>query len=47
MLWSDTRFTGAHRLYERLGYRRLPESRTLGDVSNSVEHGYEKALRGA
>lgn len=45
MFWSDTRFTGAHRLYERLGYVRGPVTRDLGDVSNSVEYFYEKGLR--
>jgi ribosomal protein S18 acetylase RimI-like enzyme len=44
MFWSDTRFTGAHRLYERLGYVRAPATRDLGDVSNSVEYHYEKRL---
>jgi putative acetyltransferase len=28
--WSDTRFFAAHRLYERLGYRRAPGTRELG-----------------
>jgi GNAT superfamily N-acetyltransferase len=46
MFWSDTRFTGAHRLYERLGYVRGPRTRDLGDVSNSVEYHYEKVLAG-
>ena len=41
-LWTDTRFAHAHRLYERLGYRRLPETRALGDLSNSVEYHYRK-----
>jgi putative acetyltransferase len=43
-LWTDTRFTTAHRVYERLGYRRLPASRTLNDVSRSVEFHYQKRL---
>jgi putative acetyltransferase len=42
--WSDTRFTAAHRLYERLGYVRAEGTRALGDVSNSVEARFEKAL---
>jgi putative acetyltransferase len=42
--WSDTRFTGAHRLYERLGYLRAAGSRNLGDISGSVEVRFEKAL---
>jgi len=43
-LWSDTRFAEAHRFYERLGYVRLAQIRTLGDVSNTVEYRYRKAL---
>lgn len=43
-LWSDTRFTRAHRLYERLGYRRGPRTRALHDLSNSVEYCYRKML---
>jgi putative acetyltransferase len=42
--WSDTRFTQAHRLYERLGYLRANGTRALGDVSSSVEYRFEKAL---
>jgi len=42
--WSDTRFLGAHRFYEQLSYRRTGEERELGDVSNSREYRFEKAL---
>jgi len=43
-LWSDTRFLDAHRLYERLGYTRSPQTRELDDLSNSVEfHFFKKA----
>ncbi len=42
--WSDTRFTDAHRLYARLGYLQAPERRDLGDISNSSEYRFEKAL---
>lgn len=45
-LWSDTRFADAHRLYERLGYRRLPDTRDLHDRSDTTEYHYEKALPG-
>lgn len=44
ILWSDTRFGDAHRLYERLGYRRLPGRRELHDLSNSSEYRYAKLL---
>jgi putative acetyltransferase len=36
-LWTDTRFADAHRLYERLGYERGPQTRDLHDRSRSVE----------
>jgi putative acetyltransferase len=42
--WSDTRFTDAHRLYARLGYVQADGRRDLGDVSNSTEYRFEKAL---
>jgi putative acetyltransferase len=42
--WSDTRFTHAHRLYGRLGYVRADDRRDLGDISNSTEYRFEKAL---
>ena len=43
-LWSDTRFIDAHRLYERLEYERLPETRPLHDISHSVEYHFRKEL---
>lgn len=43
-LWSDTRFTDAHRLYERLGYARQPETRELHDPSDTTEYRYRKPL---
>lgn len=43
-LWSDTRFLDAHRLYERLGYRRGKEPRALDDISHSIEYHYRKPL---
>jgi putative acetyltransferase len=43
-LWSDTRFLDAHRLYERLGYVRGPETRALHDLSDSVEYYFRKSL---
>jgi N-acetylglutamate synthase-like GNAT family acetyltransferase len=44
VLWTDTRFEDAHRLYERLGYIRSPGSRELYDISNSIEVHYAKDL---
>ena len=36
-LWSDTRFTDAHRLYDRLGWCRTGEERDLHDPSDTTE----------
>ena len=44
-LWTDTRFVDAHRLYERRGYVRGPDTRELHDRSNTVEYYYRKRLR--
>ncbi len=44
VLWSDTRFTDAHRLYERLGYARAPGARERHDRSGTVEYRYAKPL---
>lgn len=43
-LWTDTRFAGAHGLYERLGYVRGPDTRALDDLSHSVEYYFRKDL---
>ncbi len=44
-LWTDTRFADAHRLYERLGYVRLKDTRELNDLSSSIEYHYIKRLQ--
>jgi putative acetyltransferase len=44
VLWTDTRFADAHRLYTRLGYVRAPRTRVLGDLSNTIEYHYSKDL---
>lgn len=43
-LWSDTRFTDAHRLYERCGFQRQSETRELHDPSNTTEFRFVKVL---
>lgn len=43
ILWSDTRFTDAHRLYSTMGFREFGE-RDLNDSNNSVEYGFEMSL---
>jgi len=45
VLYTDTRFIEAHRLYERLGYNRLPGAQKRVDASNSVEYLYSKTLK--
>ncbi|MCH8495170.1 MAG: GNAT family N-acetyltransferase [Balneolales bacterium] len=36
-LWTDTRFEAAHRLYEKLGFAKTNEIRSLHDINNSFE----------
>jgi len=43
-LWSDTRFTRAHRFYEREGYVKQAYTRDLNDSSNTTEYCFIKAL---
>jgi len=43
VLWSDTRFTSAHRLYRGLGFRQFGQ-RELHDIYNSSEFGFECEL---
>ena len=44
-LWSDTRFTDAHRLYGRTGFARTGRTRDLHDLSRTTE--YEFSLTAA
>ncbi len=44
-LWTDTRFTEAHRLYARRGYERGPHTRQLHDLSQSEEFYFCKRMR--
>ena len=44
ILYTDSRFLGAHRLYERMGYNRQPGLLHRADASNSVEYVYTKRL---
>lgn len=39
-LWTDTRFTRAHRFYEKRGFVRQPGTRFLRDISNTEEFHY-------
>lgn len=43
VLWSDTGFTKAHRLCEKLGFEEIGERR-LNDLNNSREFGFRKKI---
>ena len=43
ILWSDTRFEDAHRLYRNLGFQQTGV-RELRDSNNTVEYGFEMQL---
>ncbi|WP_210487154.1 GNAT family N-acetyltransferase [Microvirga antarctica] len=44
VLWSDTRFSAAHRLYQSLGYGLQPGERPIGDISGTVEFHFQRDL---
>jgi len=44
VLWSDTRFDLAHRLYERMGFLRTGERILPEDVNDTREHGFERMV---
>jgi GNAT superfamily N-acetyltransferase len=44
VLWSDTRFTDAHRLYARMGFRQTAERELPGDPNQTREYRYERAV---
>lgn len=44
ILWSDTRFKDAHRLYRKMGFRETGV-RDLHDSNNTVEYGFEMPLK--
>lgn len=44
VLWTDTRFEDAHRLYVRLGFVKAPRTRVLNDLSNTIEFHFAKDL---
>ena len=44
VLWSDTRFDLAHRLYARMGFRRTGERILPEDVNDTREHGFERMV---
>jgi GNAT superfamily N-acetyltransferase len=44
VLWSDTRFDRAHRLYERMGFMQTGERELPDDPNDTWEFGYERAV---
>lgn len=44
ILWSDTRFLDAHRLYTSMGFHQTG-MRELHDTNNSVEYGFASELK--
>ena len=44
ILWSDTRFEQAHRLYERMGFRRTGERTLPDDLNQTREYGFERRV---
>jgi GNAT superfamily N-acetyltransferase len=44
VLWSDTRFDRAHRLYEGMGFTRAGERELPDDPNDTREFGYERAV---
>jgi GNAT superfamily N-acetyltransferase len=44
VLWSDTRFDRAHVLYERMGFVQTGERTIPGDINNTREFRYERAV---
>ena len=44
ILWSDTRFDLAHRLYQRMGFTRTGERTLPEDVNNTREYRFERPV---
>ena len=44
ILWSDTRFEQAHRLYERMGFQRTGERILPDDLNQTREYGFERPV---
>jgi len=44
ILWSDTRFDLAHRLYTRIGFLRTGERSLPGDVNETREYRFEREV---
>ena len=44
ILWSDTRFKEAHRMYLDFNYKKLTKTRKLYDISKTIEFCFEKNI---
>ena len=44
VLWSDTRFEQAHRLYTRMHFRQTGERTLPDDVNHTREYGFERSV---
>jgi RimJ/RimL family protein N-acetyltransferase len=44
VLWSDTRFERAHRLYVRMGFQQSGERVLPGDVNQTREYRFERSV---
>ena len=44
VLWSDTRFEAAHRLYARMHFRQTGERTLPDDVNHTREYGFERSV---
>ncbi len=44
VLWSDTRFDRAHRLYEGMGFRKTGEREIADDPNDTREFGYARSV---
>ena len=44
VLWTDTRFSLAHKVYEHMGYIKTGQTRELNDISQTTEFHFELNL---
>ena len=45
ILWTDTRFKEAHKMYLKMDYEKSKKTRRLYDISGTVEYNFVKNLR--
>ena len=44
ILWTDTRFKEAHKMYLKMDYEKSKKTRRLYDISDTVEYNFVKNL---